>query len=71
MVIKLSAPITKEKLAALKAGDRVLLTGTVYTARDQAHKRICEALARGEDAPFELEGAIIYYVGPSPAPPGV
>ncbi len=70
MEIKLSAPITKEKLAALKAGDRVLLTGTVYTARDQAHKRICEALTRGEDAPFELEGAIIYYVGPSPAPPG-
>lgn len=70
MAIELKAPITKEKLAALRAGDRVLLSGTIYTARDQAHKRICEALDRGDELPFEIEGSIIYYVGPTPAPPG-
>ena len=70
MAIELKAPITKEKLAALRAGDRVLITGTIYTARDQAHKRICEALDRGDELPFEIEGSIIYYVGPTPAPPG-
>ena len=70
MEIKLEAPITKEKLADLKAGDRVLLTGTVYTARDQAHKRMTEAVKEGRELPFEIAGSIIYYVGPSPAPPG-
>ena len=54
----------------LKAGDTVLLTGTVYTARDAAHKRLCERLDRGEALPFDLKDAIIYYVGPTPAPPG-
>lgn len=70
MEIKLEAPITKEKLADLKAGDRVLLTGTVYTARDQAHKRMTEAVKEGRKLPFDIAGSIIYYVGPSPAPPG-
>ena len=70
MEIKLEAPITKEKLAYLKAGDRVLLTGTVYTARDQAHKRMTEAVKEGRELPFDIAGSIIYYVGPSPAPPG-
>ena len=70
MEIKLEAPITKEKLADLKAGDRVLLTGTVYTARDQAHKRMTEAVKEGRELPFDIAGSIIYYVGPSPAPPG-
>lgn len=54
----------------LKAGDRISLTGTVYTARDAAHKRIFEYLDRGEALPFELEGAIIYYTGPTPAKDG-
>ncbi len=70
MEIKLEAPITKDKLADLKAGDRVLLTGTVYTARDQAHKRMTEAVKEGRKLPFDIAGSIIYYVGPSPAPPG-
>ena len=53
----------------LKAGDRVLLTGTVYTSRDAAHKRIKEAIDNGGKLPYELEGAVIYYVGPTPTPP--
>lgn len=55
---------------ALHAGDRVLLSGTVYTARDAAHKRIFELLDRGEKLPFGLSGATIYYAGPTPTPPG-
>lgn len=53
---------------ALCAGDRVLLTGTVYTSRDAAHKRIFESLKKGEDLPYSLKGACIYYAGPTPAP---
>ena len=55
---------------ALKAGDTVLLSGVVYTARDQAHKRMLEALDKGEKLPFDLEGSAIYYVGPTPERPG-
>jgi fumarate hydratase subunit beta len=66
----LSAPLTKEELDGLNIGDEVLLQGTVYTARDAAHKRMAEALNRGEDLPFSLSGQIIYYVGPCPAPAG-
>lgn len=66
----LTTPLTDEAVAALRSGDVVLLTGTIYTARDAAHRRLCEALDRGEEAPFDLRGAVIYYVGPSPAPPG-
>ena len=54
----------------LRAGDTVLLSGVVYTARDQAHKRMIEALDRGEPLPFDLEGSAIYYVGPTPERPG-
>jgi len=54
----------------LKAGEHVLITGTIYTARDMAHKRLCEQLDAGRKLPFELDGAIVYYVGPSPARPG-
>lgn len=61
------ADITKE----LHAGDRIYLSGTVYTARDAAHKRIFAALKNGEALPFPLEGAIIYYAGPTPAPEGL
>lgn len=55
----------------LRAGDRVLLNGTVYTARDAAHKRICAMLDRGEKPPFAIDGATVYYAGPTPTPPGL
>ena len=70
MEIKIREPFTKEKFAALKAGDKVYITGTVYTARDAAHKRIIEMIDKGESVPFEIEGSIIYYVGPSPSREG-
>jgi len=54
----------------LKAGDEVLIDGVVYTARDMAHKRLCEAIDAGQTLPFQLEGSIIYFVGPTPARPG-
>ncbi|WP_413814423.1 FumA C-terminus/TtdB family hydratase beta subunit [Caproicibacter fermentans] len=60
-----------EAAAALHAGDRVLLSGTVYTARDAAHKRIFALLDKGEPLPFELCGASVYYAGPTPTPPGL
>jgi len=66
----ITAPLTKETASALRAGDSVLLSGTVYTARDAAHKRLCELVAAGKPLPFPMEGAVIYYVGPSPAQPG-
>ena len=66
----MNVPMTKEKAASLKAGDYVYLTGTIYTARDAAHKRMDEALDRGESLPFDIEGSIIYYMGPSPAREG-
>ena len=56
----------KEKSSELKNGDRVLLSGTVYTARDAAHKRIFELLDKGEELPFDIDGACIYYAGPTP-----
>lgn len=59
--------LTRERAQELEAGDRVLLSGTVYTARDAAHKRIFELLDAGEEPPFPLEGAVIYYAGPTPA----
>lgn len=67
---KINLPLTKEKAQSLKAGDRVLLTGTVYTSRDAGHKRMCEALEKGENLPFDPQDAVIYYVGPTPAKPG-
>ena len=70
MEYKLTTPVTKEMLAPLKAGDTVFLSGTVYTARDAAHQRLCEALARGEELPIDLKNATIYFVGPAPAKPG-
>ena len=63
---KINIPATDEELKILCAGDSVLLSGTVYTARDAAHKRICECLDNGEKLPFDLNGAAIYYVGPTP-----
>ena len=64
------APINDEVVNSLKAGDYVYITGTIYTARDAAHKRMYEAINRGEDIPFELKDNIIYYLGPSPAREG-
>ena len=66
----LKTPLSKQDLAPLKAGDTVLLSGVVYTARDAAHARMMELLDKGEPLPFPMEGAAIYYVGPTPAKPG-
>lgn len=63
--------LTRERTAQLHAGDRVFLSGTVYTARDAAHKRIFALLDKGEKPPFPLEGAVIYYAGPTPAQQGL
>lgn len=67
---RITLPLTRELAKSLHAGDSVLLTGTVYTSRDAGHKRMCEALARGDKLPFDPKDAIIYYVGPAPAKPG-
>ena len=66
----ISMPLAEETLRGLKAGDYVYLTGTVYTARDAAHKRMYEALLKGEKLPFDIRNQIIYYMGPSPAREG-
>lgn len=70
MEYRLNTPVSREELSVLRAGDRVLLSGVVYTARDAAHQRMMERLDRGETLPFELEGSAIYYVGPTPERPG-
>ncbi len=67
---KLSLPLPIEEARTLRAGDLVLLSGTIYTARDAAHKRITEAIRENEALPFPLENCAIYYAGPTPAPPG-
>ncbi len=66
----LNVPFTKEEALSLKAGDMVYLTGTVYTARDAAHKRMAETLDAGGELPVSLQGNVIYYMGPSPAREG-
>lgn len=70
MPIKIQLPLTEESVKTLKAGDRVLLSGTVYTARDAAHKRMVEFIGEGKPLPIQLSGQVIYYVGPTPAKPG-
>ncbi|MBQ7861759.1 MAG: Fe-S-containing hydro-lyase [Clostridia bacterium] len=67
---KITLPLTEEVARSLKAGDRVYLTGIIYTSRDAGHKRMCEALAAGEQLPIDPMNATIYYVGPTPAKPG-
>ncbi|MBR5825976.1 MAG: Fe-S-containing hydro-lyase [Clostridia bacterium] len=67
---RITLPLTEEIAKDLKAGDRVLLTGIIYTSRDAGHKRMCEALAAGEQLPIDPMNATIYYVGPTPAKPG-
>jgi len=67
---KINTPLTKEDLKSLKSGDEVLLSGTIYVARDQAHKRLVSALSSGKKPPFDLRNAVIYYCGPTAAPKG-
>ena len=67
---RLHLPLSDAGVEALRAGDRVLLTGGLYTARDAAHRRMVEALSQGEPLPVDIRGQVIYYVGPTPAKPG-
>ncbi|OAA92357.1 Fe-S-containing hydro-lyase [Clostridium ljungdahlii] len=67
---KITTPLTEEKVKTLKAGDSVLISGTIYTARDAAHKRLVELLDEGKSLPINIKDEIIYYAGPSPAKPG-
>ncbi len=66
----MNTPLTDADIEKLRAGDVVLLNGIIYSGRDAAHKKLMELLDAGKDLPFDLKGASIYYVGPSPAPPG-
>lgn len=68
--LKIQTPLTKEKVKNLQAGDYVYLSGTIYSARDAAHKRLTEALENHEELPLPLQDEIIYYLGPTPAKPG-
>lgn len=70
MEYHLTAPLSLEDSKKLRMGDRVYLSGTIYTGRDAAHKRFVEALDRGEDLPFPVDGSVMFFVGPSPAAPG-
>ena len=68
--IRISAPLTEDDIAQLRAGEHVRFYGTIYTARDAAHRRMLAAVEKGEPLPIDLKGQIIYYVGPTPARPG-
>ena len=68
--VKITAPMSKEVARSLKAGDSCLISGVIYTARDAAHKRLCELVAAGKELPFDVKDSIIYFVGPTPAKPG-
>lgn len=68
---RIDSSLLREYAPSLRSGDRVLLSGTVFTARDAAHKRIVALLESGEVLPFELDGSAVYYAGPTPAPPGL
>ena len=70
VVEKIHLPLNETAVLELKAGQEILLSGKVYTARDMAHKRLCKAIQDGQTIPFELEGAVIYFVGPTPAREG-
>lgn len=70
MAIRISAPLTREAARTLKAGDSCLISGVIYTARDAAHKRLCELVAAGKELPLDMKDSIIYFVGPTPAKPG-
>jgi len=68
--LNIKAPFDEETVANLNAGDQVFITGVIYTARDSAHKRLVEALDKGEKLPLDINGQVIYYMGPAPAKPG-
>jgi len=68
--VKITTPLTRDKVKTLKAGDSVLISGVIYTARDAAHKRLCELVAQGKELPMDVKDSIIYFVGPTPAKPG-
>ena len=70
MIKGIILPLTEKDIKSLKTGDNVLLSGTLYVARDAAHRKMIDALDRGEPLPFDIKGQTIYYMGPSPAPPG-
>ena len=70
MAIKLTMPLTREVARSLRAGDSCLLSGVIYTARDAAHKRLCELVAAGKELPLDVKDSVIYFVGPTPARPG-
>ena len=70
MAITVKAPLSREEARKLKAGDSVLFTGVIYTARDAAHKRLCELVAQGKELPMDIKDAVIYFVGPTPAKEG-
>ena len=67
---KITTPLTREAARQLRCGESVLINGVIYTARDAAHKRLCELVAQGKELPLEIKDAIIYFVGPTPAKPG-
>ena len=67
---EITLPLTKEQAATLKAGDMCYASGILYTARDAAHKRLCETLKNNEELPIPMKDTVIYYLGPSPAKPG-
>ena len=70
MPISITTPLTREKVRNLKSGDSCLISGVIYTARDAAHKRLCELVAQGKELPLDVKDSIIYFVGPTPARPG-
>jgi fumarate hydratase subunit beta len=70
MVRNITSPLDMQVIEKLRTGDQVLISGTLYVARDAAHKRLVETLDKGEKLPFEVEGQTVYYMGPSPAKPG-
>ena len=70
MSITIKTPLTREAVRTLKAGDSCLISGVIYTARDAAHKRLCELVAQGKELPLDVKDSIIYFVGPTPAKPG-
>jgi len=70
MTHRITTPLTPDTVRALRAGDEVRITGVIYTARDAAHKKLCELLAEENPLPVDLRNQIIYYTGPTPAPPG-
>ena len=70
MPVSIKTPLSREQARQLKAGDSCLISGVIYTARDAAHKRLCELAEQGKPLPVDMKDAVIYYVGPTPARPG-